>query len=266
MQPVFQTPNIADIFERLLVPAIFKPYAQALIERARPIGPSDRVLDLGCGTGIVARLLRERLGGAASLTGLDVSPAMIAKARALAPDIAWHEGNAMTLPFADHSFDLVLSQQMLQFVPDRAAALREIRRVLVPGGRLIASTWRPRTEQPMFDLLGLLAERHLGAAKDARWSLDGGPLCELLVAAGFTGVTNQTCSLTEHHAEVPVRGSTMAANHDVASLSAEELEREMQAIEAESVEVLKKFAAPGGGYDTVSVTNVASATTPRSVS
>src|SRR3954447_24287673 len=119
MEQAQRIPDFADMFERVLVPAIFKPYANDLVERARPIGPSDRVLDLGCGTGIVARVLRERLGGAARITGLDAAPPMISMAKSVAPELDFREGNAMALPFADHSFDLVLSQQMLQFVPDR---------------------------------------------------------------------------------------------------------------------------------------------------
>ena len=83
---------------------------------------------------------------------------MIAKARELAPEIDWREGNAMQLPFADASFDLVLCQQMLQFVPDPAVAVREIHRVLAPNGRVIASTWRPRDEQPLFEALGQIAD------------------------------------------------------------------------------------------------------------
>jgi ubiquinone/menaquinone biosynthesis C-methylase UbiE len=266
METVFQQPTIADVFEAVLVPAIFRPYAHALIERARPIGPSDRVLDLGCGTGIVARLLRERLGGAARITGLDVSPVMIAKARSLAPELEWHEGNAMALPFADRSFDLVLSQQVLQFVPDRMAALREIRRVLVPGGRLIASTWRPRSEQPLFEAIGQIAERHLGPSADKRWSLDGPELRELLGASGFAGVEHETCSLADHYREFPVRGSTMAANHATSQLAPDELERKLAAVEADAAEVLARFAAPGGGYSASSITNVVVATAPGSVS
>src|SRR6266550_4819807 len=100
--------------------------AHDLVERARPIGASDRILDLGCGTGIVARILRERLGGATSIVGVDASPAMIETARSLAPEIDWREGHAVALPFADESFDLVLCQEMLPFVPDRMAALREV--------------------------------------------------------------------------------------------------------------------------------------------
>src|SRR5689334_2871523 len=105
-------PDFADIFERVLVPAIFDRYARDLVERVRPIGPSDRILDLGCGTGIVARVLSERLGGAARITGVDLDPGMLARARSLAPHIAWVEGNAMELPFPDRSFEVVLAQQV----------------------------------------------------------------------------------------------------------------------------------------------------------
>src|SRR6266566_10173217 len=92
--------------------------AHDLVERARPIGASDRILDLGCGTGIVARVLRERLGGAANIVGLDASTAMIEKARSFEPELEWRVGDAVAMPFADASFDLVLCQEMLSFVPD----------------------------------------------------------------------------------------------------------------------------------------------------
>jgi ubiquinone/menaquinone biosynthesis C-methylase UbiE len=266
MEPVFRQPSIADVFEDVLVPAIFRPYASALIERARPIGPSHRVLDLGCGTGIVARLLRERLGGAAQITGADVSPPMIAKARAVAPDVQWHEADAASLPFPDGSFDLVLCQQMLQFVPDRLAVLREVRRVLSPGGKLLLSTWRPRVHQPLFEALGRVAEQHLGASNDRRFILDGDALGELLAAAGFTSVTVETCSLTERYQAFPVRPSALAGNFDLSALSEEERERRLAAVEADSAPVLARFAAPGGGYVATSIANVAIATVPRSVS
>jgi ubiquinone/menaquinone biosynthesis C-methylase UbiE len=262
MEAALRQPDIADLFESVLVPAIFKPYAEALVERARPIGPSDRILDLGCGTGIVARLLRERLGGGAHISGLDASAAMIGKARALAPELEWHEGNAMALPFADRSFDLVLSQQMLQFVPDRALALREIRRVLVPGGRLLVSTWRPRAMQPLFEELGRVAEKHLGASNDKRFCLDGDELRELLTGAGFVNVRVETCSLTEHHRAFPVRASTLAANFKLDELPADERERKLQAVEADSKDVLARYAAPGGGIAAASITNVAIASAP----
>jgi len=261
MEIALRQPDIAEVFERVLVPSIFDRYARDLIERARPIGPSDRVLDLGCGTGIVARLLRERLGGAARITGLDVSPPMIAKARSLAPELDWREGNAMALPFADHAFDLVLSQQMFQFVPDRAAALREARRVLAPGGRLLASTWRPRAFQPLHDGLGKVAEHHLGTSNDKRWSLDGEALRALLVEAGFVDVQITTVTLIEQHREFPVRMSAMAAGFDLSSLSETERERRLTAVETDSAPVIGGFAVEGY-FAAPSTTNIAVATAP----
>ncbi len=261
METTFRQPDVADVFERLLVPSVFDRYARDLVERARPFGASDRILDLGCGTGIVARVLRERLGGGARLVGLDLSGAMIAKARSIAPDIEWHQGDATALPFADGSFDVVLSQQMLQFCPDRRAAAREIRRVLAPGGRLVASTWRPREHQPLFHALGQVAESHLGQSNDLRWSLDGGELRALLVEAGFVEVRVESASLIERHAEFPVRMSAMAAQHDLSGLDDRERERRWAAVEADSAAVLARFA-DAGGVASRSVTNVAIARVP----
>jgi len=261
METTFRQPDVADVFERLLVPSVFDRYARDLVERARPFGPSDRILDLGCGTGIVARVLRERLGGGARLAGLDLSGAMIAKARSIAPDIEWHEGNATALPFADGSFDVVLSQQMLQFCRDRKAAAREIRRIMAPGGRLVASTWRPRPHQPLYDALGLIAERHLGPSNDLRWSLDGEELRALLEEAGFIDVRVAQASLTEHYSEFPVRLSAMAAQHDLSALDDDERARRWAALEADSADVLARFAV-AGGVANPSLTNVAVARVP----
>ena len=247
MEAALRTPGMAETYERLLVPSVFAPWAKELIERARPIGPSDRILDLGCGTGIVARTLRERLGGGAQITGVDASADMIAMARTLAPELDWREGNAMNLPFPDGSFELVVSQQMLQFVPDRAAALRESRRVLVPGGRFVAATWRPRHEQPLFEVLGRIAERHLGTANEKRFLLgDDASLRSMLADAGFANIAVEVVTRTDRFREFPYRQSAIAANFDLSTLSAEEREARLTALEAESVEAAKQFASDGG--------------------
>ena len=241
METALRQPNIAEVFERILVPGIFDRYARDLVDRARPIGPSDRILDLGCGTGIVARVLRERLGGAARIVGLDASAPMIAMAKSVAPDLDFREGNAMALPFADHSFDLVLSQQMLQFVPDRLAALREARRVLAPGGRLLLSTWRPRTYAPLHDALVKLAETHLGPGNDKRYGLDGDELARLVGDAGFNTVKVDTASLTEEYQVFPPRLTVMAANIDVTKFSDDERDRRFAAFEAEAASIIAAF-------------------------
>jgi len=254
-------PNFPDVYEASLVPAIFERYARDLVERARPIGASHRILDLGCGTGIIARVLHECLGGAASIVGVDVNPAMIQKARSIAPELDFREGNAMALPFADASFDLVLCQEMLQFVSDRTVALGEVRRVLSPGGRFIVSTWRPRSEQPLHDALGRVAERHLGRSNDKRWSLDGAALGRSLTEAGFLHVQVETVSLLEHFHELSTRMNALAANFDLSGLSEAEKERRLAAIEAESADVLARFAIDGG-FGAPTTANVATAIAP----
>jgi SAM-dependent methyltransferase len=158
--------------------------------------------------------------------------------------IAFEQANATKLPFADGAFDLVLSQQMLQFVPDRLAALREIRRVLAPRGRLIASVWRPRNEQTMYEELGRIAERHLGPAKDPRFSLDGPTLRASLLEAGFTGIRIELATLTDRFTEFPVRQSALATA-DVSGLSDAERESKLDAVEADSKEVIARLTSDG---------------------
>src|SRR5262245_55056974 len=121
------------------VHVIVERHARDLIERARPIGPSERILDLGCRTGIVARLLRDRLGGAAWITAVDSDAALLAVARRIAPEVDWRDGDPTALPFRDSAFDLVFCQQISALGADRRAVLCEVRRVLAPGGRVIVS-------------------------------------------------------------------------------------------------------------------------------
>jgi ubiquinone/menaquinone biosynthesis C-methylase UbiE len=132
--------------------------------------PGERALDVACGTGSVARHVAPLVGAAGQVVGLDISPAMLAVARALpasagAP-IAWQEGNAIRLDLPDDAFELVLCQQGLQFFPDRAAALREMRRVLTAGGRVAISVWQALQRHPVYAALFHATARHLGTTID----------------------------------------------------------------------------------------------------
>ncbi len=265
MSAVAQQPNFAEMFERVVVPAIFVPWGRDLLDRAQPIQASDRVLDLGCGTGIVARLLRERRGVADGITGLDVQPGMLEVARSIAPDIDWREGTATALPFDAGAFDLVLSQQMLQFVPDRAAAAREILRVLAPGGRVVASTWRPVSEQPLLAAITEVAERHFGPSRDPRHAFgDADALQALFVEAGFTDVRVEVVTRANTTPDAMVRVNIMPMGFDFASLSDEERERRLAAVEAECAPIAARYAVDGGIAAPMS-TNVITATSPGKI-
>jgi ubiquinone/menaquinone biosynthesis C-methylase UbiE len=186
----------AEAYERYAVPAWSRALAEALIDLAAP-QPGERVLDVACGTGIVARLAAERVGGTGSVGGVDANDAMLAVAQAAAtastPPIEWRKGDAASLPLDDASFDLATCQQGLQFFGDRDAALAEIRRVLVPDGRLAVSVLLPLAYHPAWAALADALERHAGAEAGAMMRSpfpegDAADLRELAATAGFRDV------------------------------------------------------------------------------
>jgi SAM-dependent methyltransferase len=130
----------AKAYENLHVPALFRQWAPRMVEAAE-IRQGHRVLDIACGTGILAREASSRLGQDGYIAGLDASRGMLAVAQQLDPSIDWKEGVAEKLPYQDNSFDAVLSQFALMFFQDRPAALREMLRVLVSGGRIVVAVW-----------------------------------------------------------------------------------------------------------------------------
>jgi ubiquinone/menaquinone biosynthesis C-methylase UbiE len=134
---------VPENYDRYLGPMFFEPYAEDLAARVR-LTDNMRVLEVACGTGIVTRRLRERIPAGSKLVASDLSEPMLAYARGkLGPelDVEWRQADAAALPFDDASFDVVVCQFGLMFVPDKAAALREAHRVLVPGGQLLANVW-----------------------------------------------------------------------------------------------------------------------------
>jgi ubiquinone/menaquinone biosynthesis C-methylase UbiE len=145
--------NAAENYERYFVPTIGMAWANTLLDAA-DLRQGDRVLDVACGTGVVTRLTAERVGPDGAVAGLDINPSMLAVARSVPSSgaaIEWHEASAESLPLGDGSFDVVLSSLGLQFVPDKASALREMQRVLAPDGRLAIATVGPTP--PLFAVL-----------------------------------------------------------------------------------------------------------------
>jgi ubiquinone/menaquinone biosynthesis C-methylase UbiE len=180
-------------YEELLVPRIFAPCADQLLELAA-VAAGERVLDVACGTGIVARRAAARVGDHGSVVGVDVNEVMLAVAAAATKADAraeWRLGDAAALPVADGSFDVVCCQQGLQYVAEPPLALVEARRALVPGGRLALAVWRALDHHPVFELLVHALERHAGVrTADLMRRPFSGPgretLRRLLHDAGFT--------------------------------------------------------------------------------
>jgi ubiquinone/menaquinone biosynthesis C-methylase UbiE len=180
----------AERYESFMVPAFLEPWAGDLLALARP-APGERVLDVACGTGVIARHVAPLVGATGAVAALDLNPAMLAVARSLpAPagaPVAWHQGNALELPFPDDSFDLVLCQQGLQFMPDRRRALAEMRRVLAPGGRVALSVWQAVERNPLSQAIGDAVGRRIEATGfNIAFSLgDERELRDLMEGAGF---------------------------------------------------------------------------------
>lgn len=149
-------------YERFFVPAIALPVANMLL-RAAALRPGERVLDVGCGTGVVARLAAGQVRPGGAVTGLDPNPGMLAVARSVTPPelgVEWHQASAESMPLPDDAFDVVLCQMSLQFMGDRRQALREMRRVLAGGGRIALNV--PGPAGPPFAILTDAMARHLG--------------------------------------------------------------------------------------------------------
>lgn len=186
-----------EAYEAYLVPKFFRPWAKRLLSIVGA-HEGERVLDVGCGTGIVARTAAPHVGDQGRVVGVDLNRAMLETARRegshLSPAVEWRQEDATELSFEDDSFDVALSQQVLQFVPDPVELLAQIRRVLRPGGRVGLNVLRPIRHNPSYGLLAEVLERYAGEEAGAmirspfpQWS--GARLRDLVLEAGFDRVS-----------------------------------------------------------------------------
>ena len=151
----------AEAYEERFVPALFRQWVEPVIQAAA-VGPGDRVLDVACGTGVVARAAAERVAPDGSVTGIDLNPAMLAVARRIAPEIDWREGDAGALPFGRDAFDVVACQSAIFFFPDPTGALGEMGRVTRPGGRVAVQAFSSLSMQPAYGPWVDMVARHAG--------------------------------------------------------------------------------------------------------
>ncbi len=181
----------AETYDSYLVPAIFEPWSRDLIKRAL-VWKGDRVLDVACGTGVVACRIA---GTGAKVTGLDTDASRLEVARKRASEenvsVTWREGSGEALPFRDPAFELVTCQQGLQFMTDRAKATREMRRVLLPGGRAVLSCWLPIAQQGAYAAIDGVASK-LARPREASSPIDHETLNKLLLDAKFFAIQIET--------------------------------------------------------------------------
>jgi SAM-dependent methyltransferase len=187
-----------SFYDEIMVPRWFDPWARLLLDTVSP-ERGQTVLDVACGPGTVTRLAAQRVGPTGSVTGCDLSPAMLELARSKSfidgsAPIEYLERPADALGVPDDVFDLVTCQQGLQFFPDRGAALAEMRRVLRPGGKIGIAVWCSIEECPPFLALANALSEVLGTDvadtyRGGPWGLaDSASLAQLANDSGFTNV------------------------------------------------------------------------------
>lgn len=213
MSETRKAPSPAHAYQEYFGPAIFEPFAEQAVS-ASPPQPGERILDLACGTGILTRRLAAVAGLTGRVVGVDINPMMIEVADQTrvehASAIEYYRGDGAMLDLPDASFDAAYCQHGLQFFPDRAAGVREMRRVLDDGGRAVIATWRGLDHHPLYTALADAEEPHLAALGveitraelEAPFSLgDPDELRCLLRGAGFKDLTMRSVSIEARFAD-----------------------------------------------------------------
>jgi SAM-dependent methyltransferase len=248
--PVLQAQiDAAQTYEALFVPALFGEWAPRIVAAAQ-VRSGERVLDVACGTGVAAREALSHVKEGGTVAGVDANAGMLEVARRLAPGVDWRQAVAEALPFADRAFDVVLSQFGLMFFTDRALALREMARVLVPQGRIAILVWDKIDQAPAFARLAALLEQSVGKraadALHAPFNLgDQSRLREAFAAAQLPSV-----AITTHcgKARYPSIRSLVEAELRgwLPVMGVELSEDQIQSVLAQAEQALQPFVGAGG--------------------
>ena len=242
----------AEAYESLHVPSLFGEWAPRVLDAAA-VAERHRVLDVACGTGILARTAADRVGPAGSVVGVDPNPGMLTVAARLDERVDWREGSAEALPVEDGAFDRVVSQFGMMVCPDPERAVGEMVRALAPDGRFAVAVWDSLENTPAYALEVDLLQRMAGtAAADA------------LRAPFVLGDAVAVGEMIERAAGAPVTASTIVGRGRFPSVRAMveadlrgwlpvmgvELEEELILdILAAADEDLAEFVGPEGGTD-----------------
>ena len=153
--------SAAEAFEKYLVPTIFGPWSEAMIDHAGT-QEGHRLLAVGCGSGAAARYAAKTVGASGMVSAIDFNAGMISYARTLDPSghIDWHQGDVTDMPYDDNAFDVIVGNQLLQFLPEKEKGLAEMKRVLAKSGRLALTVYCAPHRNPAHAAVANALENH----------------------------------------------------------------------------------------------------------
>ena len=247
----FQIPlETAEAYESRFVPALFADWAPHVVDMG-DVTTGQSVLDVACGTGIVARSAAARVGAGGRVVGVDLNQAMLTVAERVCPGVELRQADVTALPFEDATFDAVLCQMALMFFPDRAAAVGEMGRVVRPDGTVVVMVPSSLDAQPAYRPLVELAARHAGpeavAMLSAYWTC--GDLDELLGmvrAAGLRVLSTRTRMGTARFPSIDEFVATEVESTPVRDLLTDD---EYGALRREAGDVLAGFRTSSGAAE-----------------
>ncbi len=145
----------AKVYEEVYLPALFQEWCPLVLQVAN-VTSGHHVIDVACGTGALAIAANDYVAPKGSIVGIDINEGMLNIARSKSSYVEWLNAPAETLPFNDNQFDCAISQFGLMYFENQESAIREMMRVLRPGGSLALAVWDGLTNNP-----GLAAEEYL---------------------------------------------------------------------------------------------------------
>lgn len=259
------SPEQAALYEERFVPALFAHWVDPVLEGAGVLA-GQSVLDVACGTGIVARHAVEIVGPTGSVTGLDLNPAMLDVAARIGPGVTWRQGDAAALPFDDASFDVVTCQSAMMFFPDATGALREMGRVTRPDGTVAVQVFDLRAEQPAYGPWIAMVARHAG--QDAMRMLGTywvhGDRDVMRARCAEAGLRVVAIHDHERPAEFPSVEAMVLTEVNATPLADRLGQAELDAIVAESHEVYRPWLVDGDPRLTIPLTGYVLVATPES--
>jgi ubiquinone/menaquinone biosynthesis C-methylase UbiE len=234
-----------EAYEQYIVPTWMADWSPDLIA-AGGVGPGSRVLDVACGTGIIARKAARIVGPGGRIAAFDLNEGMLRVARECAnregaTAIEWHQGDVSRMPFSSGEFDTVLCQQGLQFFPDKAAALREMKRVLAPNGTLALSVWGRPEKSPHVPVIIEVFSEYFGEDSGTIFKIACSLSCHdllrnLVHEAGFSSIHIRSAIKIARHPSLsellPAYFSVLPVAAKITAMPEEERTRMFCSIEA----------------------------------